>query len=380
MNKTCLSPNAHIGPAVSINGRTMFYLNDSFRERTCRLGVNEKKLLDLLLTCDDKTIEQNTKLNAFKSQLLKRGFITQENDITHSSSIPASRPRLKIKNRFEIYFRLFSISNQSGFISSRTRIIDLILFIVTVIIILGFEINFLISLRSILNEGSRHIVSIKSYILFILFTLIDDIFHEGAHAFTYYMFGGTHAELGIMFRYIMLMPYTKMNDLIVMHSKIGRILTTAAGPLASLLTVALVFFMFRYTNESEDIKTTSRVILLFYHPSIFLNFLPFLRFDGYYLLSLGIGRPELRQEAKQATKAWLQGKIRFFSSKANIITYGILSYLITFSIITLIIYNYIHLINLNIILYILFTLVFFQMIRKIINKFTSLHKNEVYYD
>ncbi|MFU8874093.1 hypothetical protein [Micromonospora sp. SL4-19] len=118
--------------------------------------------------------------------------------------------------------------------------------------------------------------------------------HECAHGLTCRHFGGQVPEIGVMWRFPMLAPYCKVDD-IVLFTPRRRVATAFAGVFVSML--ALVPFVAMWVwGPRGALHDLAGTMLIFGTAAAAINLVPFLRLDGYYMLSHALNLADLRAD------------------------------------------------------------------------------------
>lgn len=118
--------------------------------------------------------------------------------------------------------------------------------------------------------------------------------HECAHGLTCRHFGGRVGEIGVMWRFPLLAPYCKVDD-IVLFTPRRRVATAFAGVFVSLLAL-VPFAAVRIWAGPGVLYDLAGTMLLFGTATAALNLVPFLRLDGYYMLSHALNLADLRAD------------------------------------------------------------------------------------
>lgn len=164
-----------------------------------------------------------------------------------------------------------------------------------------------------------YLFTIENLLIFALCIILVKIFHELGHAYVAKYFGCRVSTIGIAFLVMWPVLYTDTTDVWKIKSKRQRVLVAAAGVLTELIIAILATFLWTFAPEG-----LSKTILFFlatisWFTSIFINFNPLLRFDGYYLLSDLIGIENLQTTAFTVGKWKLREVLFKFGEKAPIL-------------------------------------------------------------
>ncbi|MBM0274988.1 zinc metalloprotease [Micromonospora tarensis] len=130
--------------------------------------------------------------------------------------------------------------------------------------------------------------------------------HEVAHGLTCRRFGGAATELGVLWRFPLLTPYCKTDDVVLFARRRHRVYTAFAGVFVNL--VALVPFTVGWllSTPGSHAHALAGSLLLYGTLTVLLNLLPVLRLDGYFMLNHAVGMLDLRQETYRFWTALLR--------------------------------------------------------------------------
>jgi putative peptide zinc metalloprotease protein len=120
--------------------------------------------------------------------------------------------------------------------------------------------------------------------------------HESAHGLTCRHYGGHVPEIGVMWRFPLVAPYCKADDVLLFARRWPRVLTAFAGMYVSLL-ILLPFALAYPLLDAGPIRDAAGGLLLYGSVSALLNLVPFLQLDGYFMLNHALGMVNLRTES-----------------------------------------------------------------------------------
>ncbi|MBC7858384.1 MAG: secretion protein HylD, partial [Burkholderiaceae bacterium] len=119
------------------------------------------------------------------------------------------------------------------------------------------------------------------------------LIHELAHAFTAKRFGCRVPTMGVAFLVMWPVAYTDTNEVWKLSDRKRRLQVTAAGVLAEL-TVAIWATLAWAVLPDGALKSVAFVLAaITWISSLAINTSPFMRFDGYFLLSDWLGLPNM---------------------------------------------------------------------------------------
>ena len=139
-----------------------------------------------------------------------------------------------------------------------------------------------------------HFFSFDGALYYIASLAIVKSLHELGHAFTAVRYGCRVPTMGVCFMVLMPMLYSDVSDAWKLQNRKQRMAIDAAGVIVELALAAIALFLWVFLPDGAlrsiafTTATTSVAI------SLALNISPFMRFDGYYLLSDAWGIPNLQ--------------------------------------------------------------------------------------
>lgn len=120
--------------------------------------------------------------------------------------------------------------------------------------------------------------------------------HECAHGLTCRHFGGRVTEIGVMWRFPMLAPYCKVDD-IVLFTPRRRVATAFAGVFVSMLALVPFAVLHGWGPADGGVHDLAGAMLLFGTATAAINLVPFLRLDGYHMLGHALNLADLRGDS-----------------------------------------------------------------------------------
>lgn len=131
------------------------------------------------------------------------------------------------------------------------------------------------------------------------------LIHESAHGLTCTRFGGQVGELGVMWRFPIVAPYCKTDDVVLM-SRWHGVATAFAGVFANLVAMLPFALVHLLAEPGGAVRGFCAGVLLFGTISSLLNLVPFLQLDGYHMINNGLGTLDLRGESYKYCLALLR--------------------------------------------------------------------------
>lgn len=123
------------------------------------------------------------------------------------------------------------------------------------------------------------------------------VLHEVAHGVTCRHFGGTVPEIGLSWRFPMLTPYCRTDDIVLFHRRRARVGTAFAGVFVSLLALVPVMVWWWLAGDGGLGRSLAAGLLLFGSGGAAMSLLPILRSDGYVMLTHTLDIVDLRRES-----------------------------------------------------------------------------------
>ena len=162
-------------------------------------------------------------------------------------------------------------------------------------ILLGLAIT-LANAREIAGDIPR-LYQTAAILPFLGLILVVASIHEFAHGLTCKHFGGEVHELGFMVMYFQPAFYCNVSDAWLFPEKSKRLWVGFAGPYLELVLWALATIAWRLTEPDTWINYTALIVMTLSGLRSFLDFNPFVKLDGYYLLSDYLEIPNLRRRS-----------------------------------------------------------------------------------
>jgi putative peptide zinc metalloprotease protein len=152
-------------------------------------------------------------------------------------------------------------------------------------------------------------LSVEGLLLYAALMVVVKILHELGHAYTAHRYGCRVPTMGVAFMVLYPVLYTDVTDAWRLRSRRQRLLIDSAGVIVELViaTLATLLWVFLPDGAARSVcfvlATTGWVVTL----AVNLN--PFMRFDGYYLLSDFLGVENLGPRSFALARWWLREKL-----------------------------------------------------------------------
>lgn len=135
---------------------------------------------------------------------------------------------------------------------------------------------------------------------------LTKILHELGHGLTCRHFGGECHEIGLMFLVFAPCLYCDTSDAWMLRNRWQRAAVAFAGIYVEIVIAACSVFIWWYTNPGSIHFTALSVVLICSVSTLLVNGNPFLRFDGYYVLSDLLGIPNLAERSRRMLTGFLR--------------------------------------------------------------------------
>ena len=313
-----LREDIRLGPPLRVGGKTVYYLKDRFSSWFYRIGVKEyflisrmdgsrslQDLSDAYLAEFGRPLNEGSWAGMF-ALLEKRQLLADTTDSVKLEALKsACVERKKRENRGFLRRRLTLIEPDLllekllpwfQFMFHRAFVLPVLLCVVMLEVFIGFHLTPIVS--SALSARSN----MWSYILFIALVWLFAAIHETAHGLACKRFGGTVSEMGLIWRYLTVFPYCKIDDVMLFHSRWHRVYAAFAGIFVNFLSLIPFGLVWIATPQGSLVHTVSALMLLSFNLMIFVNFVPFIELDGYFMLNHILNMADLRKDAHQFWK------------------------------------------------------------------------------
>lgn len=135
------------------------------------------------------------------------------------------------------------------------------------------------------------------------------IIHELGHAFTAHRYGCRVATMGVAFLVLMPVLYTDTSDSWRLPSHRQRLAIGVAGIAAELALAIVATVVWSFLPDGPARNAVFIIASASWVTTLIINLSPFMRFDGYYLLSDLWQIPNLQNRAFAYTRWWMREKL-----------------------------------------------------------------------
>ena len=153
-------------------------------------------------------------------------------------------------------------------------------------------------------------LSFEGAVTYAIALVFVKLLHELGHALMAVRFGCRVPTMGVAFLVMFPVLYTDVTDAWKLRSRRQRLLIGGAGLLVELSLASIATFMWAFLPDGGLKSITFVIATISWIMSVVVNLNPLMRFDGYYLLSDGLGLANL-QSRSFAVGRWRMREILF---------------------------------------------------------------------
>jgi len=135
------------------------------------------------------------------------------------------------------------------------------------------------------------------------------VIHELGHAFTAKRFGCRVPSMGIALLVMVPVLFTDVNESWKLTARRQRLAIGVAGVTAELCCAAIAMCAWGFLPEGPARSTAFLVATSTWITTVLINLSPFMRYDGYYVLSDFLETPNLHARAFALARCWLREKL-----------------------------------------------------------------------
>jgi putative peptide zinc metalloprotease protein len=154
------------------------------------------------------------------------------------------------------------------------------------------------------------LLSLKGLLYFGLALAFSKIAHELGHAFTAKRYGCHVPTMGIAFLVLWPMLFTDCNETWKLKDRRQRLSVASAGMLVEISIAIVATLLWSFLPEGAAKDMTFVLATTTWVSSLVINILPFMRFDGYFLLSDLLDFPNLHERSSNMAR-WMLREVLF---------------------------------------------------------------------
>ena len=233
-------------------------------------------------------------LAAFVRKLAKSGLLEGQDDAVDRSARSHRRMRGSL---LYLRVRLFDPDQLFNRLVHRVRFCFTPQFLVLSAGLIVFATGLTVFGWSDIRADLSRLYRLSSIPLFLLVSLGLAAAHEFAHGLTCKRFGGEVHDLGFLLIYFTPSFYTNVSDAWLFPEKAKRLWVGFAGPCFELFLWALATLTWRVTDVDTRINYVALLVMTLSGIKTLFNLNPFIKLDGYYLLSDYLELPNLRKRS-----------------------------------------------------------------------------------
>ena len=154
--------------------------------------------------------------------------------------------------------------------------------------------------------------NLSGFTLIVLCTIFIKIFHELGHALVAKKYGCSVPVIGIFFIIFFPLPYTDVNESWKLSSNNKRLLISSAGLITEFIIAGWALFFWFILPDYDIRQFLVYIFTISLISTVIININPFMKFDGYYILSDYLGIPNLHTKSLDIFK-WRLRSLMFKS-------------------------------------------------------------------
>lgn len=144
----------------------------------------------------------------------------------------------------------------------------------------------------------------RNWLLLGCVVIVLKIIHEFGHGISFKRFGGECNEIGVMWMLFIPTLYCSTTDSWLIRSKWKRAAIGAAGMYVETVIAAFATFVWWFSEPGTLNMVCLNIMATGSLSVLMVNANPFLKYDGYYVLSDILEIPNLRERAGKTTHGW----------------------------------------------------------------------------
>ena len=161
-----------------------------------------------------------------------------------------------------------------------------------------------------------HFTNTEGLLWYGLALLLAKVLHELGHAYTATHYGCRVPSMGFAFLVMWPVLYTDTSDAWRLTRKDQRLVIGAAGMFSELALAVLATFLWSFLPDGPARSAAFIVATVTWVMTLAVNLNPFMRFDGYYLLSDALEVENLQDRAFAHAKWWMRERLFGFGDGA----------------------------------------------------------------
>lgn len=308
-----------LGPAIQSGNQVFYHLKDKTTDRFFRVGEKEQFIISRL--DGENTFENivNAYANSFNCSLDKQAQRKILSVLANRHLLEGVTTQTELKH-IKDQVQTMKKEGKKGFfpIWDPNRFLDKLFpslqiffrpaFVIPVLFAVLITDAFIIfNFRQIWRDAfavQNNMIMNGAVISFFIIAILHEIAHSAACKY----FGGSPGKIGLMWHFVFLASYAKVDDVLLFHKRRHRVYTAFAGVFSTLLFIPPLTLLWLLSPESSiNLKQFTALLLLALNFFSLFNLLPFFGMDGYQMLNHSLGIIELRQSSYKFWKEKIGG-------------------------------------------------------------------------
>ncbi|MCR4944220.1 MAG: M50 family metallopeptidase [Clostridium sp.] len=269
--ETYLVSNTKNGIRVRLGKNEVSYLLNVLEENEGRTELNIQDCDDIDEELKNKMLLKFEEWGFFDDSIGKKNYV--KFDKLKKIHLVSFNVESMLKSIYPIYSKLFS---KTGFI----------VWLISLFMILGYYTYnmFTFNASEVVNAPVFQFTTLN-IVLIVIAIFINTIFHEFAHAVTCTKYGGEVKEMGILLFYLIPCIYCDVSGVYNIRDRKKRAIVGLAGIYSNLFISTILFIIASILAKFNVVS-----VLLFYIAIVNIvtslyNLIPFVKLDGYWVLS-----------------------------------------------------------------------------------------------
>lgn len=301
------------GPPGLSGETTVYYIKDKTTNWFYRVGTKEHFLISRM--DGQSTLQEIGEQYAQKfghrlnnqswqnlfTLLEKRQLLVSSASSAGLAELKQEAERRKRAENRKLFRRRFKLVNPDAFLG---RVLPAFrfafhpAFVISILLaVVALELGVALNIQAIGNSIWSSYQHPFVFIVFIALIWLFTAAHEIAHGLTCKRFGGSVLEIGLLWRYLSFFPYCKVDDVVLFHNRWHRVYTAFAGTFANFVLLLPFGALWWLVPGNSALKELSALFLIIFNLETFINFIPFIELDGYFMLSHALDLVDLRKES-----------------------------------------------------------------------------------
>lgn len=133
--------------------------------------------------------------------------------------------------------------------------------------------------------------------------------HELAHGLVCKRYGGNVPEIGVIWRFPLVAPYCRVDDVVVFRRRRHAVYTALAGVFTGLVAITPFAVVWLLAPQGGPARGLAASVLLLGSVTAVVNLAPFLQLDGYFAVNHALGMADLRRGSQRFWRLVFTGRV-----------------------------------------------------------------------